>query len=133
MGAFCMFFGVCQVPYKRGVVMSGVVSLTMGNSRFPFRHSLIADVKNLCQLALSQILFLPASRKKSSDLYLIHIRLPPSEISVYPSAAECNLRFVEFASSGIVFLSSSAYNRKRTVKIHRHGRKRNLWTDRISH
>ena len=26
-----MFFGVCQVPYKRGVVMSGVVSLTMGN------------------------------------------------------------------------------------------------------
>lgn len=38
--------------YKRDVVMSGVVSLTMGNSALPFGHGLAADAYQLGQLFL---------------------------------------------------------------------------------
>ena len=44
--------------YKRGFIILGVVSLTMGNSTFPFAHGLIGDVEHLGQLLLSQV---PAS------------------------------------------------------------------------
>ena len=44
--------------YKRGFIIFGVVSLTMGNSTFPFAHGLIGDVEHLGQLLLSQV---PAS------------------------------------------------------------------------
>ena len=45
------------VLYKRGFVMFGVVSLTMGNSCFPFRYSLIADIDLFCKLFLCEFVF----------------------------------------------------------------------------
>ena len=40
------------VLYKRGFVMFGVVSLTMGNSRFPFGYSPVGNIQSFCQLGL---------------------------------------------------------------------------------
>ena len=40
--------------YKRGVVISGVVSLTMGNSVFPLADGGAGDVKRLRHLLLGQ-------------------------------------------------------------------------------
>ena len=45
--------------YKRGFVIFGVVSLTMGNSVFPFGDRLIGHAEFFRQLFLCQI-FLPA-------------------------------------------------------------------------
>ncbi len=44
--------------YKRGVVMSGVVSLTMGNSRFPFGYRFVAYAENIGYFLLGKRFFL---------------------------------------------------------------------------
>ena len=58
--------------YKRGVVMSGVVSLTMGNSSLPFGHGLVCDIEPVCQLFLGQALFFPQLGHKGPKAYVIH-------------------------------------------------------------
>ena len=58
--------------YKRGVVISGVVSLTMGNSTLPLGDGLVADRKLLRQLPLGQSLTLSFGGDEPSDFELIH-------------------------------------------------------------
>lgn len=53
--------------YKRGFIIFGVVSLTMGNSALPFAHRLVGDVQRLGQLLLSQTLPLALFGDKSTE------------------------------------------------------------------
>ena len=58
--------------YKRGFIIFGVVSLTMGNSAFPFGYGLVADAKFVCQLPLGQVPGFSGRGNESADLNLIH-------------------------------------------------------------
>ena len=49
----------CQAVYKRGFIIFGVVSLTMGNSCFPPCHSLPCYPQLLCQHFLGHAFFFP--------------------------------------------------------------------------
>lgn len=60
------------VMYKRGVVMFGVVSLTMGNSIFPAGHRFVADAQQHRQLFLCQFFLFPQFGNEFSDFDLIH-------------------------------------------------------------
>ena len=51
--------------------MFGVVSLTMGNSAFPFAHSLIGDVKHLGQLLLGHVLTPAIFGDKRAELFFV--------------------------------------------------------------
>ena len=61
------------VLYKRGVVMSGVVSLTMGNSSFPFTDCFIAYVHLLGQLQLRHVLFFAQFVNQFANFCVVHI------------------------------------------------------------
>ena len=50
----------------------GVVSLTMGNSPFPFGYGFVADAEFVCQLPLGQALGFSGRGDKSADLNLVH-------------------------------------------------------------
>ena len=53
-------FGLSLIHiYKRGFLIFGVVSLTMGNSGLPFRYGLPGDLHPLRQLLLSDSMLLP--------------------------------------------------------------------------
>ena len=52
--------------------MSGVVSLTLGNSSFPFWHCLVRDSKFFCQLVLRQPHCFSARWNKGANFTLIH-------------------------------------------------------------
>ena len=58
--------------YKRGFIIFGVVSLTMGNSAFPFGYGFVADAEFVCQLPLGQALGFSGRGDKSADLNLVH-------------------------------------------------------------
>ena len=60
----------------------GVVSLTMGNSAFPFGYGLVADAKFVCQLPLGQVPGFSGRGNESADLNLIHGG-PPFRASFY--------------------------------------------------
>ena len=40
--------------YKRGFIIFGVVSLTMGNSVLPLAYRFVADIEPCCKLALRE-------------------------------------------------------------------------------
>lgn len=64
------------VLYKRGFVMFGVVSLTMGNSVLPFGHRLIGYMEHIRQLRLRQPLIKSGFPDKFSEFDVVHI-IPP--------------------------------------------------------
>ena len=82
--------------YKRGFVIFGVVSLTMGNSAFPLGHRLIAHAKLFCQLFLchSEGLSFPGDVRSNFDqihsitsllalsLLFFHAEEHPSEVEL---------------------------------------------------
>jgi len=59
-----------------------VVSLTMGNSPFPFGYGFVADAEFVCQLPLGQALGFSGRGDKSADLNLVHGE-PPFRASFY--------------------------------------------------
>ena len=92
--------------YKRGFVIFGVVSLTMGNSRLPFRYGLVADAQRVGQLSLGEMLFLPQAADRAAGHIMIHVRFFLSLRSRWnehtPSGRAClpALRRVRAASIG---------------------------------
>ena len=60
--------------YKRGFIIFGVVSLTMGNSILPLGDGLVGHAEPLCQLLLRQILFLALARDVAADGCLVHLK-----------------------------------------------------------
>ena len=60
--------------YKRGFIIFGVVSLTMGNSILPLGDGLVGHAELLCQLLLRQILFLALARDVAADGCLVHLK-----------------------------------------------------------
>ena len=58
--------------YKRGVVMSGVVSLTMGNSGLPLGNGLVADADALGELRLRQMLFFAQRAYRRAGYIIVH-------------------------------------------------------------
>ena len=53
--------------YKRGFIIFGVVSLTMGNSVFPLGHGLEGQAQPVGQLLLGQVVLLPEGRKVAAE------------------------------------------------------------------
>jgi len=62
--------------YKRGVVMSGVVSLTMGNSGLPFGNCFVADIDLLGELRLRQMLFFTQCADRRAGNIIVHVHAP---------------------------------------------------------
>ena len=60
------------VLYKRGFVMFGVVSLTMGNSPFPLAYRFVRYIKLLRQLPLGHAFLLAQLEKKSAKFLIIN-------------------------------------------------------------
>ena len=58
--------------YKRGVVISGVVSLTMGNSPLPFGNRFVRNIEPLSQLFLGKPFFFAAEGHKAAELRFIN-------------------------------------------------------------
>ena len=53
-----------------------VVSLTLGNSSFPFRDRFVCNAKLFCQLQLRQVFFFATTGDKHSNCTLIHLITP---------------------------------------------------------
>ena len=60
------------ILYKRGVVMSDAVSLTMGNSVLPLGDGLVGHAELLRQLLLREVLFPALVRDVAADDCLVH-------------------------------------------------------------
>ena len=58
--------------YKRGFIIFGVVSLTMGNSPLPFADGLVRHVQLLRQLPLGHVPFFPSLGDESAQHFSIH-------------------------------------------------------------
>ena len=59
--------------YKRGFIIFGVVSLTMGNSPLPFAYRFIRDKQHLGQVALGQPALPPQLGQKPPEAALIQL------------------------------------------------------------
>ena len=59
--------------YKRGFVIFGVVSLTMGNSVLPFGNGLVGHAELLRQLLLREVLLPALVRDVAADGCLVHL------------------------------------------------------------
>ncbi len=62
--------------YKRGFIIFGVVSLTMGNSSLPSADRFVRHTNFFCKLCLCHIFFFSHLRKKLPEYYRVHI-VPP--------------------------------------------------------
>lgn len=61
--------------YKRGVVISGVVSLTMGNSPLPLAHRRLGDKEFVGKFLLGQPQPLPAAADiRAEGLFVFHMQ-----------------------------------------------------------
>ena len=78
--------------YKRGVVMFGVVSLTMGNSILPFTDSLPADAHLISQRFLRHSFFFSELLQFFVEFHLHHLCLHRTLFSRFqPPIDVCNL------------------------------------------
>ena len=95
--------------YKRGTVISGAVSLTTGNSIFPFGYSADWHIQELCQLFLCQTAGFSQTGNVFCQFYVQNM-IPPfnvlscvSRLFLYISASF--LKFSEKGIPGILILS----------------------------
>ena len=81
--------------YKRGVVISGVVSLTMGNSALPFADRFVAHAQPAGQLELGQTQLTAEPADQRAGSYIVHLPSPPNT-SISEEMPEYKKRSVEF-------------------------------------
>ena len=73
--------------------MFGVVSLTMGNSPFPFADGLGTQAQRLCQFPLGHLPLLPQTADQGADFWIVHVLTSFNSIADF--AARDNRRFVD--------------------------------------
>ena len=85
--------------YKRGVVISGVVSLTMGNSPFPFGDGAVAHSQAFSQFPLGQSQTGAQGADQCPGFHRVHGRFPLSIESIPQNAAAVTQRSGEVVFS----------------------------------
>ena len=77
--------------YKRGFIIFGVVSLTMGNSRLPIRYGLAAHAERLRRALLSQFSRVSRVPELLSDIHLPRLLF---SLSVYAKNSRVSIKSV---------------------------------------
>lgn len=71
--SLCFVVGIISQVYKRGVVIVGVVSLTMGNSALPLADGLVGDAQPVGDLLLGRAPRLAQHRQIGPGLHGVHV------------------------------------------------------------